>query len=218
MGHFDDDLVVRPGLNQPRRAVEQHFRARDVRQDCPGSFRIIDFHVFPPLVGLLIDAQIGMLRRLQERAEPRTLDRHDIVQPRRLGVIGFDGRCHQREVARLDRHDRFLGATGSVGIRLRDAAIHDDRSALRAEGHPDVNPLILPAIDHGRHAPDFDAILAGVEIRKREGTLAALRIEPEMLAPDLQQGPDRRGRRSHLLGDRHVHREVSDRAFTTRRF
>ncbi len=134
----------------------------------------VDFDIRSPLVGFLIQSQIGMFSGLEKRSKPPASDRHRGVQPGSLRCIRIDDRRHKREVPDLDGEGAPFGTTESAYIRGVCTPIHHDLAGFRAERYPDIDSVVVPTIDHRRHPADFDSILPGIEIHKIVGRRPAL--------------------------------------------
>src|SRR5678815_1409434 len=85
----------------------------------------------------------------------------------------------------------MLCAAGSIRPRFRRATGHHHGTALGAERHPDVDPVIMPTVDHRGSSADFHPILAGIEVGIVVRSRTTLRICAEVLAMDSQERADR---------------------------
>ena len=127
-----------------------------------------------------------MFRSLEEGTESPAFDGDQVIQAGRLRFIRVNDRLRQGEFSCIGRHNPALGATGPIRIRLVRAPIDHDLSAFRAEGHPDIDPVVIPPIDDGLHATDLDPVLPCIEVHEVIGRRAAFGIEAEMLAIDAE--------------------------------
>ncbi len=107
MRHSHYDLRIRPGRDLRRDVAEQHFCAGDV---------FAQLNILASLVGTLIEADVRMLGCLQERAEPRSFDGDQLIEPARLRGIGLYLRRHQRKRTSLSLERVLRCATRTVRI------------------------------------------------------------------------------------------------------
>src|SRR6476659_1830768 len=90
----------------------------------------------------------------------------------------------------------MLCAAGSISPHFWRATSHHHGTALGAERHPDVDPVVMPTVDHRGSSTDFHPILAGIEVGIVVRGRTTLGICAEVLAMNSHERADRSTGRS----------------------